>query len=335
MKRHDIVTIILSQAAHQEPPQKRQGRAFAPANIALCKYWGKRDEELNLPHTPSLSISLGQLGTETTVAFTEGEADLVTLNGKSIDPGSDFHCRIISFIDLFRTVEGPRWRIDTRNSIPTAAGLASSASGFAALVKALNDWFDWGLDPQTQSILARLGSGSACRSVLDGFVLWHEGSAPDGMDSFAERLDITWPEFRIGLWTLSTDRKPVSSRVAMKRTVDTSILYQSWPEQCRQDLARMKQAMEDRDLSAVGRIAEQNALAMHATGLGAWPPVLFWLPESVEAMKTVWMLREQGLEVYLTMDAGPNVKLIFNQRDEAAIRESVPTLKTIAPFGDG
>lgn len=329
MKKRDVVGLVLG--ARSCEPKKPEGRGEAPANIALCKYWGKRNEELNLPITSSLSISVGPLGTKTVVRLSTG-ADTAVLNGKPLPPRSKFARRLSAFLDLFRKSPDVYFHVDTTNSIPTAAGLASSASGFAALVRSLDDLFGWALDPKALSILARLGSGSATRSLFEGFVEWHAGAAANGMDSFAEPLPQAWPGLRMGLVVVSAEAKAVGSRQAMRRTRRTSALYESWPIKAAHDLVMMKEALREGDFGLLGRIAESNALAMHATALAAWPPVLYWQPASVERMHRVWALRDSGLEVYFTMDAGPNVKLIFCREDEGRIRDAFPGVAIVAPF---
>lgn len=157
--------------------------AFAPANIALCKYWGKRDTTLNLPLTSSLSISLGKKGATCTVQLSDQLQDICILNGKTLAVDSKFSTRITQFLDLFRPCEKMFFHVNSQMNIPLAAGLASSACGFASLVLALNDFFGWKLSQQELSILARLGSGSACRSLVQGFVEWQAGLRADGMDS--------------------------------------------------------------------------------------------------------------------------------------------------------
>ena len=311
---------------------KEKGSAFAPSNIALCKYWGKRDARLNLPINSSLSISLGQLGTRTEIRVCAG-SDRVYLNGDLQSADTGFTNRVSAFLDPFRPLFGDvLFEVRTENNIPTAAGLASSASGFAALVMALDDWAGWGLDRKRLSMLARLGSGSASRSVYDGFVQWHAGQTSDGTDSFAERLDEDWSAFRIGVLELSSAQKPVGSRDGMNRTVETSALYKSWPQQAASDLETILDAIVNRDFSRLGKTAERNALSMHATMLAAWPPLLYLQPESIELIHKVQRVRAQGLEVYLTIDAGPNIKLLFLDKDESAVSDAFPSLQTIAPF---
>jgi len=307
------------------------GKGSAPANIALCKYWGKRNEEINLPVTSSLSISLGHLGTTTTIEMTPGP-DAIVLNGLPVPEDTGFARRLKSYLDLYRDEAGKGFRVVTYNTIPTAAGLASSASGYAALVKALNELYGWKLPPRDLSILARLGSGSASRSVYHGFVQWQAGVRDDGMDSYADPLVEEWPDLMIGLIKISTEEKAISSREAMKGTVEQSILYRSWPVQVERDMSDIHAAIKDRAFEKLGRSAENNALAMHATAIAAWPPTLFWWPESVKAMRQVWKLRGDGLPVYFTMDAGPNLKLLVEKQNVREIQKEFPDVEWVAPF---
>ena len=328
------IEIIRALTGDRRQPVAASGHGRAPSNIALCKYWGKRDTELNLPVTSSLSISLGPLGTTTTIEPKDGSDDEVVLNGLPVPADTGFARRLRDFLDPFRPASGAGFRVVTANTIPTAAGLASSASGYAALVIALDSLFGWNLSRGDLSVLARLGSGSASRSVYHGFVEWHAGTRADGMDSRAEKLDARWPDLRIGLVKISVAEKAVSSRDAMKGTVDTSLLYRVWPEQVTRDLASLHGAIQRGDFEALGRTAENNALAMHATALAAWPPTLFWKAESVAAMHRVWALRQQGLPVYFTMDAGPNLKLIVENKNVREIQGEFPDAEWVAPFAE-
>jgi diphosphomevalonate decarboxylase len=308
------------------PPRNTRrdtGEAYAPANIALCKYWGKRDTRLKLPVTGSLSVSLGAHGTRMTLR--RAETDALTLNGEAVASDSRTFRRLFAFLDLIRD-PAHRLAINSHNTIPIAAGLASSASAFACAVKALESLYAWDLPPSLRSILARLGSGSAARSVFDGFVEWHAGAAPDGMDSFAEPLAPVWPEFRIGILTVSEAPKPVGSTEAMERTVRTAPLYQAWPKQVEHDLPRIRRAVREHDFATLGETAEHNALAMHATMIASWPPVIYWLPETTAHLHSVHRLRAEGLPVYATLDAGPNLKLLYTTEHEADILQHFPEL---------
>jgi len=309
----------------------QQGEAWAPVNIALAKYWGKRDAELNLPHNSSLSISLPALGTHTRLTLTE-DADSVRLNG-SPAPAA-FARRLSHFLDLFRP-QGLGFAVETANTVPTAAGLASSASGFAALVRALEALFHWQLDDKSLSMLARLGSGSASRSLFDGFALWHRGERDDGLDSYAEGLPHRWPGLRIGLLEVDTAQKPVGSTTGMQQTTTSCPLYDPWPPFAEKTVQMQLEAIRERDLEKLGDSAEHNALTMHATMIATRPAILYWTPETVAAIHAVQRLRATGTPVWFTMDAGPNLKLLFEASHAGAVRNAFPSVKILAPFDHG
>lgn len=307
---------------------------FAPSNIALCKYWGKRDQQLNLPVNASLSVSLGHLGTHTRLVPIDYPADEIWLNGEKLVPSAPFCQRISAFLDLFRNPDHCHFRVTTRNSIPTAAGLASSASGFAALALAVNDSFALQLSKEQLSVVARLGSGSACRSIFSGFVEWQMGHREDGLDSHALALQYRWPGLCIGLIKVDASVKATDSRSGMQRTVETAHLYQSWPLQAASDLQQLKQAITAQDFELLGRTAEHNALSMHATMLASWPPLVYWQPDSLKMMHKIWKLRQDGLPIYFTMDAGPNLKLLFESTSLEEVMRQFPDMEVIQPFGD-
>ncbi len=328
MKKQHVVDLILKTTRSD---LKNAGSAFAPINIALCKYWGKRDTELNLPVTPSLSVSLQPLGTTTHITIAGGQ-DQVYLNGECKDSSSEFYKRISLFLSMFRPDADTFFTVRTENNVPTAAGLASSASGFAALVFALNDLFSWDLSRRYLSVLARLGSGSACRSVYQGFVKWRQGELSNGSDSYAEALNYTWPDLRIGVIEIATSEKCTSSRDAMKRTVDTSILYHAWPDKVERDMNLLIDAIKARDFEVLGRVSESNALAMHATMMDSWPPVIYWVPETVKTIHKIQEMRHSGIPIYFTIDAGPNIKILFLAEHEQQVRQSCSALTVLSPF---
>jgi diphosphomevalonate decarboxylase len=319
---------------HYFEPQREKGLAFAPTNIALCKYWGKRDTELNLPMTSSLSVALPNKGAMTTLVAHDKPTDVIVLNGKELGPDTEFSKRVVDYLDLFRPEKKWHLQIDIDMTIPVAAGLASSACGFASLISAMNDLFAWELSARTLSILARLGSGSACRSMWNGFVEWHAGTQSDGMDSYAEPLTHEWSDLCVGILSVSDQPKPISSRDAMQHTVDTSILYNSWPRKVTRDMVILRQAMQSKNFSLLGGVAESNALTMHATMLSSWPPVCYSLPETIAAMHKIWDLRNNGLELYFTQDAGPNLKLLFVEKNRDHVVEAFPQVEVIKLFED-
>lgn len=334
MKRSEFTQIILHHHMPTEPQQTR-ATAFAPINIALSKYWGKRNSELNLPVTSSLSITIPTKGSKTTLVWTSQQTqDSIVFNGEEIDRHSVLAQGITQFFDLFRPTH--RWHLHTiiETNIALAAGFASSASGFAALALAMNDLFAWRLELSTLSMLARLGSGSATRSLWTGFVEWHCGQRDDGMDSYAAPLLEHWPEFCVGLLDIRTTEKPISSRKAMQDTMNTTSLYSCWPEKATHDIRLLKHAIDQKDFSLLGSVAEQNALTMHAIMLSSWPPICYFLPDTIAAIQRVWALRQTGLDLYFTQDAGPNLVLLFLKKDANTVKQSFPNVEIVSIFDD-
>ncbi|WP_329537897.1 diphosphomevalonate decarboxylase (plasmid) [Streptomyces sp. NBC_01450] len=295
--------------------------AVAHPNIALIKYWGKRDERLFLPWTDSLSMTLDIFPTTTRVRLdAAAERDAVTLNGAPAH--GEALRRVTAFLDLVRERAGLRQRavVESENTVPTGAGLASSASGFAALAVAAAAAYGLGLDATGLSRLARRGSGSASRSVFGGFAVWHAGDA-SGTDaeadlgSYAEPVPTAELDPALVVAVLDAGPKEVSSRTAMRRTVDTSPLYRPWARSSGEDLTGMRAALLRGDLAAVGEIAERNALGMHATMLAARPAVRYLSPATLTVLDSVLQLRRDGVAAYATMDAGPNVKVLCARAD--------------------
>lgn len=283
----------------------------AHSNIALIKYWGKRSQRLKTPLNNSLSMTLDQLYTETEVVYQpQLEQDLFWLNG---EPASEaMSRRVRGFMDLLRAELGfaDYARIDSHNFFPTGAGLASSASAFAALTLAAVTARGIKASPETLSRLARQGSGSASRSIFGGFAEWQAGIREDGLDSFAVPLEIDWSPLMLVL-VVAAEHKATGSGDGMQRTVDTSPLYASWLDSIDADLKAMRAGLRAGDFEQVGTVMEQNALKMHATAMASRPMVLYWQPDSVALIQHIQSLRAQGVPCYLTMDAGPNVKVLL------------------------
>lgn len=295
-------------------------RAFP--NIALMKYWGKADDNLHLPTTSSVSITLDICPTTTSVSLINGvsSCDAVFLGQERADTG--FTTRVSNFLHVVRNMaaDDRHAEVRTSNQIPTAAGLASSAAGFAALATAAADAYGLKLSRRDLSRLARRGSGSAARSVMDGFAIWHLG---DDESSYAEPLP--WQALDLALVIVGVDirRKSLPSSAAMRRTMLTSPFYWPWVDQSHKDLTEMLTAGAHGDMAAVGSIAERNALAMHATMLGADPPVRYMSASTIEILDHVLELRAHGVQAYCTMDAGPNVKILCSKADSGHIAEGV------------
>ena len=258
--------------------------------------------------------------------------DEFILNEQPVACESEFSKRLTLFLDMFRPHPEFYFKIKTVSKIPVAAGVASSAAGFAALARALNDFFCWDLPEHLLSIIARLGSGSACRSLWPGFVEWQAGQQEDGMDSFAQPIPTQWKDVRLGLLLFNTDKKIISSRQAMQQTVHSSPFYREWPQQVAHAIQELHQAIAEQDFVLLGKTAEKNALAMHATMLTADPTICYWQPETLIGMQKVWQARENGLPVYFTQDAGPNLKLLFLQQHSAEVQAVFPEAIMIDPW---
>ncbi|MEO8467092.1 MAG: diphosphomevalonate decarboxylase [Gammaproteobacteria bacterium] len=288
-----------------------KAEARAGANFALIKYWGKADARLNVPAVGSISITLDALWSDTDVELDSKLArDEFTLNGRA---RADEQGKVSACLDVLRARAqvATRARITSRNNFPTGAGLASSASGFAALVTAGAAALGLNLSPRERSIVARQGSGSAARSVFGGFVEMHAGTAPDALDSFAEPLlsAEAWP-LEVVIAVTATGEKEVGSSSGMTRSATSSPYYPAWVAGQPADLATARTAIETRDFAALADIAEHNCLKMHAAAIAAKPPLVYWNGATVECMHAVRKLRAGGVPVFFTIDAGPQVKAV-------------------------
>ncbi|MGM8365696.1 diphosphomevalonate decarboxylase [Virgibacillus sp. W0181] len=300
--------------------------ARAHTNIALIKYWGKRDEEKILPTNNSLSLTLDGFHTTTTVTFEEDLTEDTFVLDEQPVTGEQYE-RVTQYLDLIRTYAGKEdlfADVYSINAVPTAAGFASSASGFAALAAAATRALDLNVTDQELSMLTRQGSGSACRSIYGGFAEWEKGERADGSDSYAVPIvPADYWDIRVAAVVLSADKKDVSSREGMKRTVDTSVFYQGWLDNIPNDLNAIKLGIKERNFEQVGQIAEANCLKMHATTLGAHPPFTYWHDTTMAVMQTVQTMRANGIPVYFTIDAGPNVKVLYLPEHEALVEQTL------------
>jgi diphosphomevalonate decarboxylase len=309
--------------------------ARAHANIALVKYWGKRDSELNLPARGSLSLTLAALTTTTTVRFgADLAADRLVLDGR--EEAGKALARLSEWLDLVRARAGVSLRAEvvSANDFPTASGLASSASAFAALALAASRAAGLDLDARALGVLARRGSGSAARSMYGGFVRMHAGTRPDGSDAFAEPVDMDgagdWPVRMVIAVVGGGQIKEHGSRDAMEHCAETSPLYAAWLDCVPGDLATAEQAIRARDLDALGQVAEANALAMHAAAIASRPGIVYWRPATLACMEAVRGLRGQGVPAYFTMDAGPHVKALTHASAAAEVAAALAAVPGVS-----
>lgn len=297
--------------------------ATAHSNIALVKYWGKRDTALNLPGAGSLSMALAALTTRTEVRRAPArESDHVVLDGSPASGAASQ--RVSRFLDLIRVAAGSddAAEVVTTNDFPTAAGLASSASGFAALALAAVDAYGLDLSPDELSVLARRGSGSAARSIPGGWALMHAGEASDGRDAFARQIAPAehW-DLRCVVLITATGAKDVGSTAGMNRTMMSSPYYPAWIETVDVDLADAEPAVMARDFELLATVAERSCLRMHASAIAADPGVLYWNGQTVELIHRVRSARASGIPVFFTIDAGPHVKVFCEPSAVPAVRD--------------
>lgn len=296
----------------------------AHTNIALIKYWGKKNEEYKIPYNSSLSLTLDQFYTETSVEYKENlNADRLFIDEKEI-VGKDL-IRVQKYMDVIRNRYGINEYaiIRSENFVPSAAGLASSASAFAALAKASTLHLD--LDDKEISRLARLGSGSASRSIYPGFAKWHRGT--DHESSFAEPIEMeSWDELRMLVCMVNDKKKPFLSSEAMKETVQKSAYYPSWVEQSEKDFIKAEEYIKNHDLDKLGPLIQENALRMHASlmAINKW----YFEPDTIKIMNRVREM-QQEIPVYFTMDAGPNVKLLTTKSHVDTIKEKLKEFEII------
>jgi diphosphomevalonate decarboxylase len=286
----------------------RLATAVANANIALIKYWGNRDDKLRLPANPSLSMTLGGLETETTVEFSEGRGEDEVLIGGEVQTGAERE-RVVAQLDAVRARANLplRARVESSNNFPASAGIASSASAFAALTLAGAAAAGLALSERELSALARLGSGSAARSIPGGFVAWHLGDPAEPDSSYAEMIAPPdhW-ELRDVIAVVSQKHKAVGS-TSGHALAATSLLQAARVDTASQRLERCREALLARDFGRLSDLVELDSNMMHAVMMTSTPPLFYWEPITLAIMKSVRRWRGEGLEVCYTIDAGPNV----------------------------
>lgn len=309
----------------------RSARAVAPSNIALVKYWGKRDGRLNLPAMGSLSVSLRNLETQSQVTFLDEEGDdEIFLDGQPVNAsGVERVGRMLEVLRAKTEVQG-RARIESSSNFPVGAGIASSASGMAAVALAASAAAGWKASREEVSALARLGSGSACRSIFGGYVEWRKGVAPGGEDSHGvEVAPYEYWELDVLVAVVDSGPKKISSGKGMVQSARTSSFYPAWVAGNEPDLESARTALSNRDFEALGQVTESSALKMHATMMTGSPSILYWRPGTLEVLEWMAELRASGVSCFFTMDAGPNVKLFFPPGESVQWQESLKALPSV------
>ena len=299
----------------------------APSNIAFLKYWGAADLDQAIPRGPSLSMTLRRCASRTTAVFDEGAggedtvllADTTATNdAPELSPAPEaFAAPVRRHLGRLRDVAGRTgtFTIATRNSFPSAAGLASSASGFAALTLASLQALEHPVSPTEASVLARRsGSGSAARSVMGGYVAW-----PEGPDHAA--MPVAPPDhwdLRDVIALVETTPKKVSSRDGHRRA-STSPFFEQRIAHLPARLDAMEAALQDRDFARLGTLIERDSTELHLITMSSVPPIFYWAPATLAVLEAVRALRADGVPAYGTMDAGANVHVICEPAHEDAV----------------
>lgn len=299
--------------------------AIAPVNNALTKYWGKKDEKLRIPLNSTISVNLSNMVTTTTVEFSNRyEADIVEVNGKKL---TDLETRrVIMHIDRIRTLAHIKHkaRIVSAFNFPMSAGLSSSASGFAALTVAGAVAAGLTLNEKELTILARQASGSACRSIPDGFVEWVAGVSHE--TSYARSIFPAnhWPLVDIAV-IVSTDKKEVPTSEGQK-LVETSPFMKTRLARIESKNKRIKLYIKERNMQKFGELVEEEALELHAIMLTSKPSLIYWTEGTLRLMKLVKKWRSNGLPLYFTINTGQNIHLLCEEKTAAVVTEQIKQL---------
>lgn len=292
---------------------KKKVTARAPINIALIKYWGKKDEKEVLPYQPSISLSLDCFETITTIERTNAPFSFLINNNTD----EKMEINVKHFLSYFQDNDLFGIHVSTKNTGPTAAGLASSASGYAALAVAANHFFETNYHLEKLSMITRKGSGSAIRSLLPYCVKWNtEGQISS--------IDWSFDHAKMGIVVISDKKKSISSREAMKLSIQTSPLYNDWVNQSFIDASLFETYNKLNQFSELGTLIEQNALFMHKVCETTKPSIKFLTNKSYELINHIQKARHNGeYEAFVTMDAGPNVKVLCLEKDKDAIENDL------------
>ncbi len=302
----------------------------ASSDIALIKYWGKKDAQNRLPANGSISMVLEGLDTVTTVEFSPSLAqDIVFLDGVEVVVGSREAARVSKHLDRIRSLENTdlKAKVYSKNNFPKKTGLSSSSSGFAALTHAALGALEIELSEKEISILARQASGSACRTVCGGFVEWFAGDSPETSYSETIAEQGHW-DLRDIIAVVGSEEKRVSS-TGGHELAQTSKFFSVRQQHIQEKLEKCRQFISERSFSELGQLAEAEALEFHSIIFTSSPPLLFWQPGTVAVMKEVEQLRSEGIECYFTLNTGFNIHVIALPENEKIVAERIQALPLV------
>jgi len=302
--------------------------AVSPANIAFIKFWGKKDPKLNLPFNDSISMNLSNCLTTTTVEFDPGHSrDRIVVGGKEVSGAKSE--RVIEILNQVRKKSqlDLKARVVSENNFPEGAGIASSASAFSALALVASQAAGLSLSLKELSVLARHGSGSACRSVVDGFAQWRAGNSDT--TSYAVQLaSFSFWELRDVVAVVNKEEKKVSSTEG-HGLATSSPYFMVRQKRLPRKIKKLKEAFSEKNFEAFGKIVEEEAVDLHMMAMTSNPPIYYWNEGTMEIIRAIQEWRSGGLSVYFTIDAGPNVHLICLKKDVGVISEKIRELKSV------
>lgn len=287
--------------------------AVAPSNIAFIKYWGRTDEDLRLPANSSISMNLSELLTRTTVEFSpDFQSDAVTVNGKTDPVTSE---RVCHHLDRVRKLAKVNFsaRVVSENSFPSSTGLSSSAAGFAALTVAAVAALDLRLTEKELTVLARFGSGSAARSIPDGYVEWITGKNSESSYAYSLFPPEYWDICDIV--AVVSNKKKIVPTSEGQRFAESSLFFKTRLDRIVNKISRIKKYLDEKDFQRFGELVEEEALELHAIMLTSNPPLIYWLPETVQLIHGIRELRSAGLPIFFTLNTGQDVHILCKSAD--------------------
>lgn len=301
--------------------------AVAPSNIAFIKYWGKKDEELKLPTNGSISMDLSNLLTVTTVEFDPNlKEDMVMINGIK---NSSEQSRVVKHLDLIRkmALNTFKAKVLSMSNFPVGTGLSSSASGFAALTIAAVNALGIDLDEKKLSILARIGSGSASRSIPDGFVEWKMGK--DSNSSYS--ISILPPNYFkiLDVVAIVSNKKKEVSTTDGQKLAHTSPLFKKRLLNINKKIEEIKKLIKNKDFKNFGQLVEDEAIELHKIMQTSKPPLNYLQPETIKIMELVKKWRSEGLEVYFTLNTGQDIHLIIEEKNKEKLVEKLKEIDIV------
>jgi len=306
----------------------KSATAIAHPNFALIKYWGKSNFGGNIPAMSSLAITLDSMISETTVSFPDELKQDTWILNEVEQPSLGQIQPPCEYLKKISPIDQP-CLIESKNNFPTAAGLASSASGIASLVSALDNILETKLSRQQMIEAAMLGSGSAVRSLFPGFVLLDVNEKDVTCETILETEE--WP-LNVIVCVTSTNQKTMSSRQGMEISRKTSPIYSDWVRNHQEDIELALQAITEKNFHQLGKIAEQNCLKMHQVMKTSQPSIDYWSLATHACVENVKDMQGKGVPVFFTIDAGPQVKIICEpdvSKEVVTLMEKVPGVQSI------